>query len=98
VTLSFWVSGTALLISALAGVPLCAWLGLRSIRGRWMVGTLVYTGMGLPSVVAGLAAYLLLARSCMETWCIRVERLLPKLSSRPWGTLWVELTIMTNVI
>jgi Uri superfamily endonuclease len=63
-----------------------------------MVGTLVYTGMGLPPVVAGLAAYLLLAGSCMETWCTRAERMFPKRSSRPWGVLWVELTIMTNVI
>jgi tungstate transport system permease protein len=63
VTLSFWVSGAALLISALAGIPFGAWLGLRSFRGRWMVAALVYTGMGLPPVVAGLAVYLMLSRS-----------------------------------
>lgn len=63
VGLSLWVSGIALLFSALAGVPLGAWLGLSQFRGRRLITTLVYTGMGLPPVVVGLVIYLLLSRS-----------------------------------
>lgn len=61
--LSLWVSGVALALSAVIGVPCGAWLGLRAFRGRRLVVTLVYTGMGVPPVVAGLAVYLLLSRS-----------------------------------
>lgn len=44
-------------------MPLGAWLGLRAFRGRGLLTTLIYTGMGLPPVVAGLFVYLLLSRS-----------------------------------
>jgi tungstate transport system permease protein len=63
VALSVWVSGLALLLSALAGIPFGAWLGLHSFRGRHLVTTLLYTGMSLPPVVAGLLVYLLLSRA-----------------------------------
>ena len=61
--LSLRVSGTALLLGALAGVPLGTWLGLARFRGRRLLTAVVYTGMGLPPVVVGLAVYLLLSRS-----------------------------------
>jgi tungstate transport system permease protein len=61
--LSLGVTGTSLLLAALLGVPLGAWLGLAHFRGRQAVTALVYTGMGLPPVVVGLAVYLLLSRS-----------------------------------
>lgn len=61
--LSLWVSGVALLISAVCGVPLGAWLGLHNFPGRRLVTTLIYTGMGLPPVVVGLVVYLLLSRA-----------------------------------
>jgi tungstate transport system permease protein len=61
--LTLRVTGTALLLAALPGVPLGAWLGLARFRGRGAVTALVYTGMGLPPVVVGLAVYLLLSRS-----------------------------------
>ena len=61
--LSLWVSGAALLISAVCGVPLGAWLGLHSFPGRRLVTTLIYTGMGLPPVVVGLFVTVLLWRS-----------------------------------
>jgi tungstate transport system permease protein len=57
-----WVSGAALGLAALAGVPLGAWLGLAHFRGRGLATALVHTGMGLPPVVVGLAVYLLLSR------------------------------------
>jgi tungstate transport system permease protein len=63
VWLSLRVTGTALVLSALVGVPLGAWLGLARFRGQRLVAALIYTGMGLPPVVVGLAIYLLLSRS-----------------------------------
>lgn len=63
VMLSLYVSGAALLVAALLGVPLGALLALRSFPGRRALVALVYTGMGLPPVVVGLVIYLLLSRS-----------------------------------
>ncbi len=57
------VSGVALLVSSLLGVPAGAVLGLTRFPGRRLVQALVYTGMGLPPVVVGLAVYLLLSRN-----------------------------------
>lgn len=62
-SLSLRVSGTALIISALLGVPLGAVLGLRRFPGWSAVRLLLYTGMGLPPVVIGLFVYILLSRS-----------------------------------
>ena len=63
VALTLRVTGTALLISTLAGVPLGAVMGLARFPGKQLVTALVYTGMGLPPVVVGLFVYLLLSRS-----------------------------------
>ena len=63
VWLSLKVSGTALLFSALIGVPIGAFIGLTRFRGRRLVAVLLYTGMGFPPVVIGLFVYLLLSRS-----------------------------------
>jgi tungstate transport system permease protein len=63
IILSLKVSGTALVISALAGIPLGLYLGLHPFIGRRTVVALVYTGMGFPPVVVGLFVYLLLSRS-----------------------------------
>lgn len=60
---SLQVAGSALLLGLLAGVPVGAWLGLARFRGKRLLAALVYTGMGLPPVVVGLAVYLLLSRS-----------------------------------
>jgi tungstate transport system permease protein len=61
--LTLGVSGTALAISAIIGIPLGAFLGLRQFRARQMLKAVIYTGMGLPPVVVGLAVYLFLSRS-----------------------------------
>jgi tungstate transport system permease protein len=62
VRLSLFVSGTAIVLAGAAGVPLGAWLGMRRVRGdRWLTA-FIYTGMGFPPVVIGLAVYLLLSR------------------------------------
>ncbi len=62
VALSLRVSGLALLISAILGIPLGVLLGLTRFPGRRFAFALIYTGMGLPPVVVGLFVYLLLSR------------------------------------
>ncbi len=63
VGLSLRVSGTALAISVLLGVPLGAFLGLRRFWGWSVLRLLLYTGMGLPPVVVGLFVYVMLSRN-----------------------------------
>lgn len=60
---SLRITVAAVGLAAALGVPTGAWLGLASFRGKRLVAALVYTGMGLPPVVVGLAVYLLLSRS-----------------------------------
>jgi tungstate transport system permease protein len=63
VWLSLGVSGIALVISSLLGVPAGAALALARFAGRRLAVALVYTGMAFPPVVVGLFVYLLLSRS-----------------------------------
>jgi len=63
VWLSLYVSGVALVLGALIGLPLGVLLALSRFPGRRLLIALVYTGMGLPPVVVGLVVYLLLSRS-----------------------------------
>jgi tungstate transport system permease protein len=63
VGLTIRVTGGALVVSAILGIPLGAVLALIRFPGRRLVVALVYTGMGLPPVVVGLVVYLLLSRS-----------------------------------
>jgi tungstate transport system permease protein len=63
VWLSLRVSGIALLISTIIGIPLGAALGLTRFRGKQPVVAAIYTGMAFPPVVVGLFVYLLLSRS-----------------------------------
>ena len=63
VSLSLRVSGIALAISTLIGVPLGMLLGLTRTRAHGLITAVLYTGMGLPPVVAGLFVYLFLSRS-----------------------------------
>jgi tungstate transport system permease protein len=61
--LSLQVSGLAVALSSVIGVPLGVWIGFAPFRGRRIVAALVHTGMALPPVVVGLLLYLLLSRS-----------------------------------
>jgi len=69
--LSLRVSGTAVLIGALIGVPIGTFLGLRQFRGKQSLmrfvditlRSIVNTFMGLPPVVVGLVVYLFLTAS-----------------------------------
>jgi tungstate transport system permease protein len=63
VWLSLQVSGLAVGISTVIGVPLGTWLGLTHFSGKRLVTALVHTGMALPPVVVGLLIYLLVSRS-----------------------------------
>lgn len=61
--LSLSISGLALLIASALGFPLGAWLALYPVPAKRLWELLVFTGMGLPPVVVGLAVYLMLSRS-----------------------------------
>lgn len=61
--LSLQVSGSATLLSLLAGIPLGTLLALARFRGRALLISLVNTGMGLPPVVVGLFVTVLLWRN-----------------------------------
>jgi len=63
ILLSLQVSGIALLLSTLIGIPFGVILGLNRFPTRRVWVALVYTGMGFPPVVIGLFVYLLLSRS-----------------------------------
>ena len=60
---SLQVSGVAVLVSSLVGIPIGVWLGSTRFRGRSFLSVLIQTGMALPPVVVGLLVYLLLSRS-----------------------------------
>ncbi|WP_297209490.1 MULTISPECIES: ABC transporter permease [Thermodesulfovibrio] len=61
--LSLKVSGIALLIATVIGVPVGAFVGLKKFIGRGLLITTLNTFMGLPPVVVGLFLYLMLSRS-----------------------------------
>lgn len=63
VGLSLYVSGVALCLAVLVGVPLGAWVGLYAKQCKRWWELVIYTGMGFPTVVVGLLVYLLLSRS-----------------------------------
>jgi tungstate transport system permease protein len=63
VLLSLTVTRTALLVSALIGLPLGAALALSRFPGRSFLVVAFNALMGLPPVVAGLVVYLMLSRS-----------------------------------
>lgn len=61
--LSLKVSGTAILLSTLIGIPLAVFLAMRSFKGKRLFLVIVNTSMGLPPVVVGLVILLILIRS-----------------------------------
>lgn len=61
--LTIQVSATAILISALIGVPFGTWLAMNDFRGRQVLSIVLYAGMGLPPVVVGLVVFMLLSRA-----------------------------------
>ncbi len=63
VGLSFAVSGSACLVAAVLGLPAGAWLAAVRFPGQRALLLVLDTLLALPSVVVGLAVYLLLSRS-----------------------------------
>ncbi len=63
VSRSLFVSATACAIACALGLAAGAWLGVARFRGRGVLLTVLNTTLALPSVVVGLAIYLLLSRS-----------------------------------
>ncbi len=63
ILLSLKVSGIALIVATLIGLPLGAFLGFRAIPLKGLVLSVLNTFMGLPPVVVGLFLYLVLSRS-----------------------------------
>ncbi|MHB1126050.1 MAG: ABC transporter permease [Bacillota bacterium] len=61
--LTLKVSGLASLVSTLIGIPLGLFLAFHVFPGRKIALSLIYTGMGMPPVVAGLWVSLFLWRS-----------------------------------
>lgn len=61
--LSLRVSVTAVLISALVGLPLGAAIAVMRFRGRRLLDILLNALMGLPPVVVGLIVYMLVSRA-----------------------------------
>ncbi|MGH7501087.1 MAG: ABC transporter permease [Longimicrobiales bacterium] len=62
VLLSLRVSGAAVLLGVMFGLPAGIVLGLARFPGRRILIALVHTGFALPPVVVGLAVYLLFSR------------------------------------
>jgi len=62
IILSLKVSGLALVLATLFGLPTGAILGLSRFPGRLASVSVMNTLMGLPPVVVGLFVYLLLSR------------------------------------
>ena len=63
VLLSLRVSGTAVAIGALIGLPLGAWVAVARFPGRSAATVALNAMMGLPSVIVGVIVYLSLSRS-----------------------------------
>ena len=61
--LTIIVSGTAVIISMIAGIPIGLAVGLNNFKSKKFIVTLINTGMGLPPVAAGLLVSMLLWRS-----------------------------------
>ena len=61
--LSLRVSGTALLIVSIIGLPLSALVSLKKFPAKGLFISIMNTLMGLPPVVVGLFVYIMLSRS-----------------------------------
>lgn len=60
---SLYISGVAVIVAGLIGVPFGTWLGTRSFPFKNFFIRIIYVLMGLPPVLAGLFLFLLLSRS-----------------------------------
>ncbi|MCL5073357.1 MAG: ABC transporter permease [Actinobacteria bacterium] len=63
ILLTLKVSGSAVIISMVLGIPIGLLIGLNNFKGKKFAITIINTGMGLPPVAAGLFVSLMLWRS-----------------------------------
>lgn len=63
ILLTLKVSGIAVIISMVLGIPIGLLIGLNNFKSKRFVITIINTGMGLPPVAAGLFVSLMLWRS-----------------------------------
>lgn len=68
ILLSLVVSGSAIVIATLIGVPLGYGLGMSRFAGRAVLVLLINTSMGFPPVVIGLFVYMALTRDGPLGW------------------------------
>lgn len=61
--LTIQVSGSALVLASVFGIPVGVLMGLESFPGKRLLRVLITTGMGLPPVFVGLLVYLALSRT-----------------------------------
>lgn len=62
IVLTIFVSGSAVFVAALIGIPVGTWLGMKKEKKvRWLT-RIIYTLMGLPPVVGGLVLYMVIRR------------------------------------
>lgn len=65
IALTIYVSGSAVILAALVGIPAGTWLGMKERnKVRWLT-RIIYTLMGLPPVVGGLVIYMVIRRQGM---------------------------------
>ena len=62
VLLSLFVSGTAVLIAVVAGIPLGVLIGTHNFPGKGAILRIIYTLMSMPPVICGLFVFLILMR------------------------------------
>ena len=60
---SLFISSTSTLISALWGIPIAAFLGLKNFRGKFLVKGLFNALIGIPTVALGLILYLIFSKA-----------------------------------
>lgn len=63
VALSLRVSGSAVLLGLVIGIPIGVAVALGRFRGRRLAVALIHTGFALPPVVVGLFVYMMLSRA-----------------------------------
>ncbi len=90
VMLSMRVSGTAVFIACLVGLPLGAALGTVRFRGRTLGVVIINTLMGLPPVVVGLVVYLCFSNVGPFGWL--------RLLYTPTAMIVAQIIIITPIV
>ncbi|MDA8235477.1 MAG: ABC transporter permease [Clostridia bacterium] len=88
--LSLKVSFSAVLIGVLIGIPIGSFMGMVDFKGHKLMVILIYTLMGMPPVLAGVAIYLLLsANGPLGQW---------QLLFTPGAMIMAQVVLVTPII